>query len=260
MSIKNRETIIKQIEDVLNEFSEHLKNYGKGYDFQSNEEIGNVRKLFTRTKAVIYRAVGDQSDYYKDIEKEVSKEIRDKEQFYLVKGLLEGLNIDFKKNFVDLKGMKIGSIKFDRIIDEVLSLDPIYLEVVDEINATYKNFLFTSMYILIRKLLENLLYDCLKLYYGMSKSDIFFNQSKGRHHGYGTLIENFNQMMNESNFKTNIGEIEQKYIDLLIEFKEKGNINAHSLFNLPHQDLVEERKEKINLFIKKINSIIQSLK
>lgn len=43
------------------------------------------------------------------------------------------------------------------------------------------------------------------------------------------------------------------------EFQEKGNINAHSLFNVPHQDFIEERKDKINVLIKKLNIILQRL-
>jgi len=104
-----------------------------------------------------------------------------------------------------------------------------------------------------------LLYDCLKAYYGGQDVEKYFNTSKSQHQGFGTLIDNFNQMINDTNFKTMVGDIEQQFIDLLKEFQEKGNKNAHSLFNLPHQDFIEERKEKINNLIKKLDWALQKL-
>ena len=106
---------------------------------------------------------------------------------------------------------------------------------------------------------DNLIYDCLKTFYGTNNVEKYFNTSKNRHQGYGTLIDNFNHMIKEPRFKTNIGDFEQNFIDLLKEFQEKGNRNAHSLFNLPHQDFIEERKEKINNLIKKLDCVLQKL-
>ena len=89
--------------------------------------------------------------------------------------------------------------------------------------------------------------------------DKYFNTTKGQHQGFGTLIDNFNIMIKETRFKTDVGDVEQRFIDLLKGFQEKGNKNAHSLFNLPHQDFIEERKDKINNLIKKLDLIIQKL-
>ncbi len=66
-------------------------------------------------------------------------------------------------------------------------------------------------------------------------------------------------MIKEARFKTNIGDVEQQFIDILKQFQEKGNKDAHSLFNLPHQDFIEERKEKINNLVKKLDFISQML-
>jgi len=57
-----------------------------------------------------------------------------------------------------------------------------------------------------------------------------------------------------------VGEVDQKYIDLLKDFKETGDSNAHSLFNLPHQYLIEEKKDFLNLFIKRLTEIKVILK
>jgi hypothetical protein len=45
------------------------------------------------------------------------------------------------------------------------------------------------------------------------------------------FFENFNGMKNDQNFKTMVGDFDQEFIDLLKEFQETGNRNAHSLFN-----------------------------
>ena len=115
------------------------------------------------------------------------------------------------------------------------------------------------MYILIRKLLENLIYDCLKKYYGTSNLDKFFNTSKGKHHGFSTLKLNFNALIQETNFIAMVGNVDQKIIDLLGEFKDSGNVNAHSLFNFPHQNFIEEKKEEINLLLSRLKSILGNL-
>jgi len=46
---------------------------------------------------------------------------------------------------------------------------------------------------------------------------------------------------------------------LLKEFQETGNQDAHSVFNLTHQDFIEERKEKIINLIKKLDWMLQKL-
>jgi len=148
--------------------------------------------------------------------------------------------------------------KFMKIIEENNLSDKIYEEIVAEINGTYNDHYFTSMYIMVRKLLENLLYDCLKKYYGTDVNK-YFNTAKNQHQGYGTLINNFNKMIEETRFKRDIGNIEKRFIELLKEFQEKGNKDAHSLFNLPHQDFIEERKDKINNMIKKLDWVLQKL-
>ena len=144
------------------------------------------------------------------------------------------------------------------IIEENIT-DAIYEEVVAEINGTYNDHYFASMYIMVRKLLENLLYDCLKAFYETQDVEKYYNTGKNRHQGYGVLIDNFNQMINDQNFKTMVRDVDQQFIDVLKEFQERGNKNAHSLFYLQHQDFIEDRKEKINNLIKKLDWILQKL-
>jgi len=152
------------------------------------------------------------------------------------------------------------SLKYEIILDEIDLKSDIYTAVIDEINNTYKFGFFTSMYILIRKLLENMIYDCLKKYYGMTNLDKFFNTDKTQHHGFSKLRLNFNLLIQDPNFIAMVGIVDQKFIDLLGEFRDAGNVNAHSLFNFPHQNFVEKKKEEINILLSRLKTILENLR
>ncbi|GAH75301.1 unnamed protein product, partial [marine sediment metagenome] len=38
-----------------------------------------------------------------------------------------------------------------------------------------------------------------------------------------------------------------------------GNVNAHSLFNFPHQNFIEEKKGEIDLLLSRLKSILEIL-
>ncbi|GAI19348.1 unnamed protein product [marine sediment metagenome] len=67
-------------------------------------------------------------------------------------------------------------------------------------------------------------------------------------------------MIKESIFISSVGKVDQNYVDYLKEFKDIGDSNAHSLFNLPHQFLIEEKKDILNLFIRRLIEIKLILK
>jgi len=257
MTSKRKREIITQIEGIISEYEEHIKIYGDVSIMLKNaEEERRIKKILTKAIGSVIRAVGKDSIYYESIEKDMNSHNSVKGKLTLVVGSLEGLLEDLNQNYVDISESKPISLEFDLIIEDIDLGDEKYQEVIKEINGTYQDFYFTSMYVLIRKLLENLIYDCLKSYYGTRNVDKYYNTGKDHHNGFGTLIFNFNEMINDSDFKRDVGDIEQGYIDLLKEFQERGNKNAHSLFNLPHQDFIEKQKEKINIFMKKLKDLM----
>ncbi len=255
ISMTRKREIIAQVEGIIKDYYKHLKKYGEGSTIYHAEETRNLHKILTRTIAAASRAVTKDSVYYLSIEKVYNSNYNIKEQLKYIIGSLGGLLVDLKQNYVDKIESKSITLEFDSIIEDVDLGDEKYQEVIEEINGTYQDFYFTSMYILIRKLLENLIYDCLKYYYGTRNVDKYFSTGDDRHHGFGTLISKFNEMINDSDFKRDVGDVEQGYIDFLKEFQEKGNKNAHSLFNLSHQDFIEKRREKINVFMKKLKNL-----
>ena len=91
----------------------------------------------------------------------------------------------------------------------------------------------------------------------MKNIDKFFNTSKTQHLGFSKLRLNFNELIKEKNFIAMVGNVDQRVIDLLGEFKDKGNVNTHSLFNFPHQNFLEEKKEEINLILTRLKNILE---
>lgn len=257
LSNKLKEKILEEIEEIISKFNNVT---GQASYALSETSTRLAYSLIVRAKAIIEKVVGKDSIYCKQIE-EIQK--RDKYlKFVSIKAILgsvEAFYNDYKKNLIEIEDLDFTLLKYEKIIDDIDLKDSAYHEIIKEINGTYKNHFFTSMYILIRKLLENLLYDCLKKYYGTQNNARFFNTKKKQHHGFGTLRENFNILINEGDFIENIGKIDQKFIDLLKDFKDSGDINAHSLFNFPHQKFVEDKKVEINILLKRIKSVLDRL-
>ncbi len=248
------ELVTKQLEEFFEEFIKYKQNRtdfrGPG-PYYNSEEAGRISKLYIKAKALVANNFGEESQYFEQIRLNTIK--IDRKNLEIIVGVLEALYENLQRKYENIKPSQKSALKYENIIEEINLNNSIYEEIVNEINGTYSFHFFTSMYILIRKLLENLIYDCLKQYYGVQQINKFYNTAKNHHHGFGTLIENFKIMINETNFKANVGDVEQRIIDLLKEFQEKGNKDTHSLFNLAHQDFIEERREKINDLIKKLS-------
>ncbi len=261
MSHKKKELLLIQLEEIFSEFK-HLKSTYRSskypiHHYYDKEEGARIQELYTKITSLLRRFFNQDAQYYKEVEKYTSEVSRT--NLELVIGVLSAVNANFKKDYEDFDQISHISLKYEIIIEPNETVDNIYQEIFEEINGTYNCFFFNSMYILIRKVLENMVYDCLKKFYGTNQIEKYYNTSKNKHHGFGTLISNFNQLIKEPNFKANVGDIEQKLIDWLIEFQEKGNKNAHSLFSLATKDLIEEKKDIINELIKILNNIVEKL-
>jgi len=217
-------------------------------------------QLISKAKSIIIEFDGEDSIFIKDIEARRNKyDVLRNTNFQEIKGVIQGFYDLCNKKIISKDIVKRYSLKYDKILEDIDFGSDIYRDVLTEINSTYRYGFFTSMYILIRKLLENLIYDCLKKYYGMANIDKFFNVGRTKHHGFSTLRINFDALIKEPDFIAMVGSVDQKIIDLLEEFKDVGNVNAHSLFNFPHQSFVEEKKEEIDLLLSRLKSLLENL-
>lgn len=249
-----------QTVDILNEIKVLLRGFSGAENYTgriSHESVVRIEKIFIQAKEIARIYLDKDSTYYEEIIK-----LTKAPSLFNLKSLAAPFNVlheNLIKNYISIEKIKTSTLKFDKIIDQVDLNDSIYQSIIDDINGTYCAYYFTSMFILIRKLLENLVYDCLKLYYGLQNSPKFFNTRRSQHHNFGTLYDNFKSMIKEQKFITLVQKIDPEYIQTLNEFKEKGNIHAHSVFGYPHQDFIEERKQKINLLIGLLNQVKNNL-
>lgn len=162
---------------------------------------------------------------------------------------------------IDMIGKIKTPLKFDRIVERYIKFnEDTYNAVIREINTTYLHYCFAGMYVLIRKLLENLVLDSLRLFYDLEGSDKYFNSHNGKFLGFNRLRENFQTMINDPDFIQKVDTIDQKIIDWLLIFKESGDIHAHSAFSIGHQDLIEENKANLNDLLKILEQIKLKLK
>jgi len=162
-------------------------------------------------------------------------------------------NIDEEQKKIDFK------LNYENIIDLVIAIKEDYMEIIDNINNAYRKGLFDCVYILVRKLLENLMIDCLRKYYTMHKVDKFYNRHKEKFHSFSQLKINLNEMINDQDFKGSVGDIRQALIDYLEIFRETGNSSAHSFFSINHQHLIEDNRDKLIIIITQLVKIYNNI-
>ncbi len=165
----------------------------------------------------------------------------------------EELKVDLSEG---IQNLEISNYQY--LIDPGISIDDDYKKIITNINEAFKRGLYDCVYILVRKLLENYLIDCLRLYYSMKQTDKFYN--KGKFLSFNTLKLNFNKMINEDNFRAAVSPIQQAIIDYLDIFRESGNASAHSFFSIDHQQIMEDNKERLKILLELLSKIFRGLK
>ncbi len=164
-----------------------------------------------------------------------------------------------KEESEDIVEVDKDDLKFHYIIDPEIYLENDYMEVANEINIAYEKRFFNCVYILVRKLLENLLIDCLRRYYTMGEIDKFFDQNRRKFLPFSILRLRFNEMIEETKFIASVGEIQHQIIDYLEIFREIGNSSAHSFFSVNHQLIIESNRNKLSIVLKQLVKILNKL-
>ena len=163
MDVKLRKEVLKQMEDILEEYNELKATFspiGFGYLGANQEEIAKSNGLITRANALVFKHFGVESQYYKQMELHSQGGRQGKcgrNELDVVLADLRALYNNLKKNYESLKDSYTTSLKFDKIIEEINLTDKTYEEIITEINGTYINHYFASMYIWC--------VSCWKIYY-----------------------------------------------------------------------------------------------
>lgn len=127
---------------------------------------------------------------------------------------------------------------------------------VKELNNAYNNNCFTSAYILIRKIIENLLIDILRKKFPESMNsknkELYYNITQKRNHDFSIIIDNLYKKRNE--FGTEGDAIIQRINGLVKNLKKKTNDRVHSWFYL-----VENKTEFEEINVHQIVELIIKL-
>ena len=145
-----------------------------------------------------------------------------------------------------------------KLVDDKFVVDKFYLDLVQEINRSYRYGLPSATWILLRKILENLLIDSLRQRYGTAKLDLFYWKERRRFHDFSKLLSNFKS--NLADFKPFSSALNDEVINRLAIFKEIGNSNAHSIDVLVTIESIDKQKDQINHLIHLLYELVRKIR
>jgi hypothetical protein len=124
---------------------------------------------------------------------------------------------------------------------------------IKELNSAYAHACYTSAFILIRKIVENLLIDILRKKFPESSNsgnrELYYNNNLKRAQDFSVIIENLYKKRNE--FGNKGEEIIRRINGLVKKLKKDTNYTVHSWFHL-----VEKKAEFEELSIHQIIELI----
>jgi hypothetical protein len=132
--------------------------------------------------------------------------------------------------------------------------DPFKKGHIEELHRTYTYGCYTAVFILARKIVENLIIDIFKKNYPENtkeNKELYFNIKQNQYHNFDKILENLKSKCND--FGTNNKGVE-RLCTLAKELKNKANDKAHSWYHL-----VKKKKEIDDLNLQQIIDIIISL-
>lgn len=167
---------------------------------------------------------------------------------------MEGYKVEDLKVHVEKVSLVRPSVK---LVDDKFIRDKFYLDLVKEINGSYRCGLPSATWILLRKIFENLLLDSLRIKYGTAKLELFYWKQRGRPHDFSKLLSNFKK--NLSDF-TPYSSALDKVIIMLERFKVIGDSNAHSIDVLVTMESIDKQKKEINYLIQLLYTLVGKIR
>lgn len=121
---------------------------------------------------------------------------------------------------------------------------------INELNRAFGSSCYTCVFILARKIIENLIIAILRKKFP-SDQDLYWNKAEGRHNDFSIVLDNL--YMKREKFGIDKQIVERLY-GLAKPFKKDGNNKTHSLYHL-----VKEKNEVKNSNIQFILNLIVKL-
>lgn len=123
-----------------------------------------------------------------------------------------------------------------------------------ELNRAFNSDCYTSVFILTRKIIENLIIDLLRKKYppnNKANKELYYDTAQGRFCDFGIILDNFNKK--KGDFGVDKVAVERLYAHAK-SFKQNANDKTHSWFHL-----VETKKEIEDLNITQIFELIKQI-
>ncbi|HRH25061.1 MAG TPA: hypothetical protein PLQ20_01855 [Candidatus Paceibacterota bacterium] len=139
-------------------------------------------------------------------------------------------------------------------IIEYETTDPFIKGHIEEINRAYNNQCFTCVFILARKIIENLIIDIFAKYFPPNKKsnkELYFDINMSRHKDFSVILENLHKKRNDFGIKKQI--VERLY-NRAKPLKDNANDKTHSWYHL-----VRTKKEVDDLDVQTSIELIKKL-
>lgn len=163
-------------------------------------------------------------------------------------------NIEIAKEKIILETKSEKKSKKMQILIEYETKDHFKKGHIEELNRAYTFSCNTSVFILGRKIVENLIIDILKAKYPeklKNNKELYFDTNQGRLKDFEVILKNLKSK--KADFGSENKAVE-RLCDLAKSLKDDANNKTHSWYHL-----VESKKEISNLNLKAIIEIIKKL-
>ncbi|MFZ0510166.1 MAG: hypothetical protein WAM14_01055 [Candidatus Nitrosopolaris sp.] len=170
--------------------------------------------------------------------------------------LLMDAGIDYVSSTKEFKIKDDGhTVTFQLTTDNLIAEkfgEHFYNRLKNEINMGYKFGLYTSVVVLSRKLVENLLIDMLRKKYPPNEEgnlELYYDKKRKRFHDFAVLLDNLEKLKS----KFGIDELTiSKFLSLAKPFRASANSNAHSIIEVSEKEIIIKYKipDMIGLLIR----------
>lgn len=180
-------------------------------------DISKLRRVYqTSTLNAVAQIYAEQ--YGKSVRRLISKED---------KLTIPSIKIEKVSTLKSKKGVKIR--EQTKEIIQFYTTDHFLRKHIAEINRAYTKHCYTCVFVLTRKVLENLIIAIVKAKYPADR-DLYFDIPKGRNQDFSVVLDNLFKKRNEfdDNRKKAIERLHQK----VKPFKNDANDKVHSLYHI----------------------------
>jgi predicted RNA-binding Zn-ribbon protein involved in translation (DUF1610 family)/uncharacterized protein YutD len=144
-------------------------------------------------------------------------------QIFDHKNLFTETQLKERTEGIEIRKRKPKTIYLDTNISDI----PVYSALLNEINDCFDNESFSATILLVRKLIENLIVDILRVMYGMSQIDMFYLKDQRRFKNLSDLISVLREKIKDFG---GYG-LEDRHLRTIEKLREEGNSTSHSIID-----------------------------